>query len=208
LAPVIRPVGSVIDALPVAPLAGPGLPAGEWLRPRPVSSTGSSAPVVPGGAGAAPTAPGATQPGTIMPPPLGSEVTRLPGRLGVERLENLGHGGLAPGPAAGGWASGGPLSSFLNSLAGLGGVTPVSGFSAAETGSVSGSGSSNAPPPPLPAPSGGSGSSSGSGVAFSTLFALLVSLAAFSAQRFSRRLTLALAPWRPAAFIAVIERPG
>mgnify|MGYP003290699971 CR=1 FL=1 len=36
----------------------------------------------------------------------------------------------------------------------------------------------------------------------------LFSLAAFSAQRFSRRLDLALAPWRPAAFIAVIERPG
>jgi hypothetical protein len=45
-------------------------------------------------------------------------------------------------------------------------------------------------------------------VAFSTLFALLVSLAAFSAQPFSRRLILALPPWRPAAFIAVIERPG
>jgi hypothetical protein len=55
---------------------------------------------------------------------------------------------------------------------------------------------------------GGSGSSGGSGVAFSTLFALLVSLAAFSAQQFSRRLTLVLPVWRPTAFIAVIERPG
>jgi hypothetical protein len=71
---------------------------------------------------------------------------------------------------------------------------------------VSGGALPNAPPP-LPS-SGGSGASGGSGVAFSTLFALLVSLAAFSAQPFSRRLTLALPPWRPAAFIAVIERPG
>jgi hypothetical protein len=143
-----------------------------------------------------------------MPPPLGSEVTRIPGRPGVEQLEALGHGGLGPRSAANGWAAGGLLSSFLNPAAGLGGVAPIAELTAADAGSLSGGASPNAPPPPLPAPSGGSGFSGGFGVAFSTLFALLVSLAAFSAQRFSRRLTLALAPWRPAAFIAVIERPG
>jgi hypothetical protein len=63
-------------------------------------------------------------------------------------------------------------------------------------------------PPQLPAPSGGSGSIGSSGFSSSTLLAILVALVAFSAQRFSRQLKLALAPWRPAAFIAVIERPG
>jgi hypothetical protein len=95
----------------------------------------------------------------------------------------------------------------LHAPAGLGGAAPIAEFAAADAGALSGGGSPNAPPS-LPAPAGGSGSSGGSGVAFSTLFALLVSLAAFSAQPFSRRLKLALAPWRPAAFIAVIERPG
>jgi hypothetical protein len=71
-----------------------------------------------------------------------------------------------------------------------------------------GGGASPDAPLQLPAPAGGSGSSGGSGAGSSTLFALLVSLAAFSAQPFSRRLILALPPWRPAAFIAVIERPG
>ncbi len=63
-------------------------------------------------------------------------------------------------------------------------------------------------PSPLPASSGSSaGSGSGSGVAFSTLFALLLSLAAFG-LRHSTRLRLASFAWRQQAFVAVIERPG
>jgi hypothetical protein len=96
----------------------------------------------------------------------------------------------------------------LAGLAGAGAATTLAAGADSSAGSSSGGASPNAPPTPLPAPSGSSGFSGGFGVAFSTLFALLVSLAAFSEQRFSRRLTLALAPWRPAAFIAVIERPG
>jgi hypothetical protein len=142
-----------------------------------------------------------------MPPPLGSEVTRIPDQPAVERLESLAHGGSALRPRAG-EAAARLISSLLHSL-GLGGVAATATLAAAsDAGSLPGSASPNAPPAPLPVPTGSSGSSGGFGVAFSTLFALLVSLAAFSAQQFSRRLTLALAPWRPAAFIAVIERPG
>jgi hypothetical protein len=66
----------------------------------------------------------------------------------------------------------------------------------------------NAPTAPLPAPPGGATASGGSGTAFSTFLALLVALAAFSAQQLLRRLNLPSAPWRPAMFVAVIERPG
>ena len=66
----------------------------------------------------------------------------------------------------------------------------------------------DAPPPPLPAPPGGATATGGSGAAFSTFLALLVALAAFSAQQLLRRLNLPSAPWRPAMFVAVIERPG
>ena len=66
----------------------------------------------------------------------------------------------------------------------------------------------NAPTAPLPAPPGGATTSGGSGAAFSTFLALLVALAAFSAQQLLRRLNLPSAPWRPAMFVAVIERPG
>ncbi len=61
---------------------------------------------------------------------------------------------------------------------------------------------------PLPAPSGASaGAGAGSGVAAATLFALLLSLAAFG-LRHSTRLRLPSMAWRQQAFLAVIERPG
>jgi hypothetical protein len=61
---------------------------------------------------------------------------------------------------------------------------------------------------PLPGPSGASASAgAGSGVAAATLFALLVSLAAFG-LRHSTRLRLPSIAWRQQAFLAVIERPG
>ena len=66
----------------------------------------------------------------------------------------------------------------------------------------------NGPTAPLPAPPAGATASGGSGTAFSTFLALLVALAAFSAQQLLRRLNLPSAPWRPAMFVAVIERPG
>jgi hypothetical protein len=72
--------------------------------------------------------------------------------------------------------------------------------------SASGSGDSEAPSLPSPSTCGGTGG--GSGAAFRTFFADLVTLAAFAAQPFNRRVHHASAPWRPAAFVAVIERPG
>jgi hypothetical protein len=189
---------------------------------RPVSSSpaGSSdgnhaSPALAGGAGGAtpptpPPAPAGSEPGTGAPASLGSHATRLPGPLGGEELTDLGrHGGVPSGSPTHGWAAGGLLSPFLHPGTGPAGAAAIISLAAAaDAGTISGGGSSNAPPPPLPASGAGSGSSGGFGVAFSTLFALLVSLAAFSAQQFSRRLILALPPWRPAAFIAVIERPG
>jgi hypothetical protein len=68
-----------------------------------------------------------------------------------------------------------------------------------------GDGPSETPSPP--SPSTCSGTSGGSGSTFRALFADLVTLAAFAAQPFSRRFQRASA-WRPAAFVAVIERPG
>lgn len=61
--------------------------------------------------------------------------------------------------------------------------------------------------PQAPAPSGAAAGSGAAGVASSTLFALLVSLAAFALRHFTR-LQLAPARWRPQAFVAVLERPG
>jgi hypothetical protein len=61
---------------------------------------------------------------------------------------------------------------------------------------------------PLPGSSGASASAgAGGGVAAATLFALLVSLAAFG-LRHSTRLRLPSMAWRQQAFLAVIERPG
>jgi hypothetical protein len=144
-----------------------------------------------------------------MPAPLGSQATRIPGPLGAEELRALGR----PSSPGAGWPAtsspaAGLFSSLLHPAAGLAGATPIPELASADPDISSGGGSPNAPPPPTPAPAGGSGSSGGFGVGFSTLFALLVSLAAFSAQQFSRRLILVLPPWRPAAFVAVIERPG
>jgi hypothetical protein len=72
--------------------------------------------------------------------------------------------------------------------------------------SASGGGASEAPSLPSPSTCGGTGG--GSGAAFRTLFADFVTLAALAAQPFNRRVQHASAPWRPAAFVAVIERPG
>jgi hypothetical protein len=61
---------------------------------------------------------------------------------------------------------------------------------------------------PLSGPSGASASAgAGGGVAAATLFALLLSLAAFG-LRHSTRLRLPSIAWRQQAFLAVIERPG
>jgi hypothetical protein len=69
-------------------------------------------------------------------------------------------------------------------------------------------GSGPSPAQPVPAPSGASAAAgAGGGVAAATLFALLVSLAAFG-LRHSTRLRLASIAWRQQAFVAVIERPG
>jgi hypothetical protein len=95
----------------------------------------------------------------------------------------------------------------LGSASGPAGPSPEGAFAGAG-GAASPLGASPDRPPQLPAPSGGFGSIGSSGFGSSSLFAILVALAAFGAQRFSRQLKLALAPWRPAAFIAVIERPG
>jgi hypothetical protein len=226
LAPVVAPLAPVLAPV-VGALPGGGTPGGLPLptgerqsQPAPSSPAGSSdrdhgSALVPGGGGGAtppapPAAPAGGEQGTGLTPPLGSQVTRIPGQLGVERLESLANGGLGHGSGANGGPAGGLFSSLMHRLAGLDGFASIPAFAAAADGADSspGGASPNAPPSPLPGPSGGSGFSGGSGVAFSTLFGLLVSLAAFSAQRFSRRLTLALPPWRPAAFIAVIERPG
>jgi hypothetical protein len=152
--------------------------------------------------------------GAGVPPALGSEVIRIPSRPGVERLEPHAHGGARSLSAAlGGFPRGPPFSVFgapstlFGAALGLAAASQMVALAGPDAGSSRGGVSPNAPPQ-LPAPSGGSGSSGGPGLGSSTLFALLVSLAAFSAQRFSRRLDLALAPWRPTAFIAVIERPG
>jgi hypothetical protein len=235
VAPVVAPLGPVVAPLApaLAPVVGAlprgGTPGGLSLQtgerqsqPAPSSPAGSSdrdngSALVPGGGGGAtppapPAAPAGGEQGTGLTPPLGSQVTRIPGQLRVERLEALSNGGLGRGLGANGGPAGGLFSSIMNRLAGLDGFASIPTFAAAAAAdgadSSPGGASPNAPPSPLPGPSGGSAFSGGSGVAFSTLFGLLVSLAAFGAQRFSRRLTLALPPWRPAAFIAVIERPG
>jgi hypothetical protein len=71
---------------------------------------------------------------------------------------------------------------------------------------LQGRASAAAPSAPAPVQSSGSAGPAGSGVAFS-LFALLVSLAAFALGKYTL-LTLSRARWRPLAFVAVIERPG
>ncbi len=63
------------------------------------------------------------------------------------------------------------------------------------------------PQAPEPASTGGSAASAGSGVAFSLLFALLFSIAAFALQHYSR-LRLPPARSRFFRFVAVVERPG
>jgi hypothetical protein len=81
--------------------------------------------------------------------------------------------------------------------------------SASQVASASGSSLWSVPSsaPPLPAPSGTSAGSGAAGVAFSTLFALLLSFAAFGLRHFTRVRLVPLA-WRQQAFVAVIERPG
>jgi hypothetical protein len=71
----------------------------------------------------------------------------------------------------------------------------------------SSSGATAPSPSPLPAPSGATAGSGAAGIATATLFALLLSLAAFGLRHFSR-LRLVPVAWRPQAFVAVIERPG
>jgi hypothetical protein len=114
-----------------------------------------------------------------------------------------------------------PLTRHSGSQAGQLDSTSVSPFSVAP-GSVlglpyasspdaaPGSALSGAPSeaPGLSSTSAGAGAGGGTGVGSSALFALLVGLAAFAAHLLSQRMRLTLAPWRPAAFVAVIERPG
>jgi hypothetical protein len=89
-------------------------------------------------------------------------------------------------------------------------ISPLSAPAVAETdgGSVSALGSGSPEAPNVPSSSAGAGAGGGSGMASTSLFALLVALTAFAAHLLSRRMKFALPPWRPAAFVAVIERPG
>jgi hypothetical protein len=96
---------------------------------------------------------------------------------------------------------------FSNALAFQAGLH-AAGADVSASESTDPAGSAPSQTQPLPAPSGASAAAgAGSGVAAATLFALLVSLAAFG-LRHSTRLRLPSTGWRQQAFLAVIERPG
>jgi hypothetical protein len=119
---------------------------------------------------------------------------------GAQPPSSLGIGDLLTGSLAS------PFDAFAQpSFAGAPGWTSPTLQAPAE----SGSGPGGLPGmPELPAPLGGASSAGGgSGFGFSIFLALLVCLAAFAVQFYSR-LQLPPACWRPTAFVAVIERPG
>jgi hypothetical protein len=92
--------------------------------------------------------------------------------------------------------------------------TAMSAPAGAPTAPAKAAGSTSQPPvPPAPPGSpdspkspGAGGSSSGGGFSL-ILLALLVSFGGLAAL-FFQRLTLAPAPWRPVAFVSLLERPG
>jgi hypothetical protein len=196
LDPVTETAGPALD--PVTETAGPALdPVTETLDP--VTET------------AGPALDPVTETATPVVDVPGSDLQAGRAVLDAQR-EPHAHGGT-PTRAGRGVPFGSSFFSpfgtapLFGPASGPAGPSPEGAFVGAG-GAASPIGASPDTPPQLPAPSGGSGSIGSSGFGSSTLFAILVALAAFSAQRFSRQLRLALAPWRPSAFIAVIERPG
>jgi hypothetical protein len=187
--------GALLDALPSGTNRQP--PSGGQAGPGHGTDAGS-----PGNAAAAPdslTAATADGPASVSPASKPAETlgSAGPGPLADPRL---GHGLARPAQPLG-WAT------PLHALFGTGTTAIASGLLGASPAVADPAGALGADPPQPAAPGGAAAGSGGSGVGSSTLFALLLSLAAV-ALRHSTRLQLAPARWRPQAFVAVLERPG
>jgi hypothetical protein len=193
--------GALVDRPASGPGPGPGRAEGTAAGPGQVTGAGGAAGDValnPGSLAAA----SADGVASISP----AEETAAPlGSAGPRPLAHQrGNDGLAGPGQPFGWTipafglTGTTGSAFAFSLLGAQPTAPEP--AAAIGGDAPGS-------PQAPAPSGSAAGSGAAGVASSTLFALLVSLAAFALRHFTR-LQLAQARWRPQAFVAVLERPG
>jgi hypothetical protein len=195
------------------PPASPGGSPATGAGGRPPEKPSAEAPAAsdsPGTAAAPPEADVSPAPavGPALPdlavPPEPVVARTVPG-LRSERQQQVPRPAVRSSHAAGGATA---ASAFAcNAAAAVYGPAPLSSaLIEAVPDSASGGGSSEVPSLPSPSTCGGTGG--GSGAASRTLFADLVTLAAFAAQPFSRRLRHASAPWPPAAFVALIERPG
>jgi hypothetical protein len=217
---LLPPVPGLLGAVAPVPDGGDHQPPAEQLGPSPPSSTPPSPLDTATGPGSEPTGAGerfplsgeapavSVSPGTTAAlPALGASPEPMVAQ-GLPELKSEPQGAgvtpvSSPDPR-------GTLAAFAlpcYAAAPMSGLAPLASW---QTERVRASASGDGPTeiPSLPPPSSCSGTSGGSGAGFRTLFADLVTLAAFAAQPFSRRLQRASAPWRPAAFVAVIERPG
>ena len=204
LAPVIdnvlNPPAPVVEDLtaPLSPVGGKittALPPVADRVPQPVSG-----------------APQIQQPASMPSLPQGSPSLDLPvsaltpqGAIHAPQRPTL--NGPAAGHAPAGFLPG--LPAFTNPFSPTFSAAPVATSGDTVTASSeAGPAGGGSPAPQLPASSGSSASAGGlGGAAGGTLFALLVSLAAFG-LRHTTRLRLSAFAWRPQAFVAVIERPG
>jgi hypothetical protein len=185
-----------------APLLDTGGPSSSAPPSRDPSAPGTPSAPAPragdlAGAAPAPTDAAATPTTPIPETPLETALTG-----GPQPLETVPPAGSVAGHAH-----------ALYSLALPAGATPFvqtpawsATMATANAPAPNGDGKPVAPTQP-PAPFSGSAAAAVSGAAASALFALLISLAAFTLGG-SSRLRLTPARWRPLAFVAVIERPG
>jgi hypothetical protein len=222
VAPFTPAVGQLVASLePVVALVEPtiaetvgavsGLPGvGPALRGPLGQPSGSGTGEANRAAAVAPAAGGPPAPGA--PSPIGMVEGNRPERLesGSDRSRAPGDAATrdTAGPSSSVHASrnGGPAPDLFDAPA-AGGAEAALRVSASPVPPEAPGGGSGLPIPPAPA-GGGASASGGSGGASNTLVGLLAALVSFCAQRFSRRLQLPSAPWRPARFVAVIERPG
>jgi hypothetical protein len=201
---LLPPVPGILGAVAPVPDRGDHQPSAEAFRPSSSSSSPPSRLDTPTRTGSEPTAaaervPLSGEPRTVSVSP--GTTAALP----APKSEPQGAGVASvssPGP------HGTPAVFALPCYA----AAPMSGLASlasSKTGRVRDSVSGNGPSetPSSPAPFTCNGTSGGSGAGF-RVFADLVTLADLAAQPFSRRLQRASAPWRPSAFVAVIERPG
>ena len=207
LAPVVSPLAPVTAPLEraLSPLAPALTPLADALAP-PASGPVTDRPTRPAAPVPVPAQPFSATP--VSPPSLPSATTPQPAPIfGSPPGDRRGPAAGTAVPHASGHTPASPAdveSPFFLTAPGLDGAPQPTLGTRDASSPVPG----NSPPAPIPAPPGGATATGGSGIAFSTLFALLVALAAFSAQQLLRRLHLPSAPWRPASFVAVIERPG